>query len=266
MNRLFHWVLATACAVTLAAPPVARAADADTGAAKESKDVPREVNGLPLVFHEGFKDGEKAKARFEFLDPDDWKMDTDAGRPVLSLFQKPKAKTPVRRPFGQALVKDLYVGPFVMEVKLRSTIPTYGHQDLCLFFGQLDPAHGYYVHLGKVPDPNAGNVYIVNNADRKNLLPALDKDKGIPWTDGYHTVRLVRGEDGSIEVFFDGKSWVKATDKTFPVGQVGVGSFDDTGHFAEVTVWGKKADKPAAPADQPAEKTAERAEKPEAKQ
>jgi hypothetical protein len=211
----------------------------------------REKEGLPLLFHEDFKDGDKAMARFELLDPSDWRIDKDGDRTVLSLFRKPTPESagspPVRRPFGQALVKGLYVGPFVMEVKLRSTIKPYGHQDLCLFFGQVDVSHGYYAHLGREPDPNAGNVFIVNGAPRKNLLPALPKDRGVPWTDGWHTVRVVRGDDGRIEVFFDGKSWVKLTDNTFPVGQVGFGSFDDTGNFAEITIWGRKADKPVAP-------------------
>jgi hypothetical protein len=30
--------------------------------------------------------------------------------------------------------------------------------------------------------------------------------------------------------------------KDLPVGKLGVGSFDDLGNFAEITVWGKKAD------------------------
>ena len=221
-------------------------AGADTG---EEPKAAKEKNGLPLLFHEDFKDGGKAMGLFEFLDPADWKIAKDGDRSVLSLFTKPKAATPVRRPFGQALVKDLYVGPFVMEVKFRSTIKPYGHQDLCLFFGQVDVGHGYYAHLGKEPDANAGNVFIVNGKDRKNLLPPLAKDKGIPWTEGWHTARVVRGEDGMIEVFFDEKIWIKLTDNTFPVGQVGVGSFDDTGNFGEITVWGKRAEKPAPPKD-----------------
>ena len=30
-----------------------------------------------------------------------------------------------------------------------------------------------------------------------------------------------------------------------PAGRIGVGSFDDTGDFAEITVWGKVVEKPA---------------------
>jgi len=228
------------CCVLIASLALVSGAFADS-AKRASREVPKEVDGLPLLFREDFQDGEKTLARFEFLDPTDWKIAWDSDRTVLSLFRKPAAKTPFRSPFGRALVKDLHVGPFVMEVKLKSTVKDYGHRDLCLYFGSLDVSRLYYVHLGKKPDSHCGNVFIVNSADRKALAPV--PMKGIDWTDGYHTARLVRGADGAIEVFFDGKSWLKATDRTFPVGQVGVGSFDDTGTFAEITVWGKKAEK-----------------------
>lgn len=214
-----------------------RAADkpADTIPAKENE-------GLPLAFHEDFKEPEKAFARFEFLDPADWKMAKDGNQSVLSLAKKPSAKTEVRSPFGRAIIKDLYVGPFVMEVKLKSTVKDYNHRDMCLFFGENSISHLYYVHLGKKPDANCGNIYLVNAADRKNLLPP--QEKGIDWTENYHVARLTRNAGGDIEIFFDGKSWLKVNDKTLPVGRVGVGSFDDTGDFSEITVWGQKLDKP----------------------
>lgn len=261
------WCVALSGMVLLALAAAAGAADEPKNPAKDAAKVePKEttagpkaeVNGLPLVFHEDFKDGEKALNKFDLLDPTDWKMGTDDGRPVLSLAKKPtdqSAKTPVRSPFGRALVKDLYVGPFVMEVKVKSTVKDYPHRDACVFFGAVDDAHEYYVHLGKKPDKACGNVFIVNNADRLALLPV--PEQGIDWTDHYHTVRVERGADGSIEVFFDGKSWLKAKDAMFPVGRVGVGSFDDTADFAEVTVWGKKAEKPAAPAVGPERKAAD---------
>jgi len=261
----------TLCAVAVVAVAIARAADEPKDSAKDvakaeaggpAAGPKAEVDGLPLVFHEDFNGGDKSLDKFDLLDPTDWKMGTDDGRPVLSLATKPTdktAKTPVRSPFGRALVKDLYVGPFVMDVKVKSTVKDYPHRDACVFFGAVDDAHEYYVHLGKTPDPHCGNVFIVNSADRLALLPV--PAKGIDWTDHYHTVRVARGADGLIEVLFDGKSWLKAKDATFPVGRVGVGSFDDTADFAEVTVWGKKADKPAAPAGQPAAKPAGEGEK-----
>lgn len=233
----------------------AEKAEKASGKSAEKAAPAKERDGLPLVFHEDFSDGEKAKERFDFLDPADWKMTKDEqGNWVLSLFQRPSAKTgktEVRSPFGRAMVKDLYVGPFIMEVKLKSTIKPYGHQDLCLFLGEQGVSHLYYVHFGRVPDPNAGNIFIVNASPRKNLLPPHKKE--VDWTADYHTATLERKEDGTISVSFDGKPYLSVNDKTFMAGRVGVGSFDDTGDFAEITVWGKKVEKPEArPAVKPA--------------
>jgi hypothetical protein len=236
------------------------------GFALEERDISRaraaaplpERDGLPLVFHEDFKDPEKGFGRFDFLDPKDWKMAKDGDRNVLSLFQKPTnesaGKPPVRSPFGRAMIKDLYVGECVMEVRFKSTIKPYGHQDLCLYFGEVDVSHLYYVHFGREPDPNAGNIFIVNGAPRKNLLPPHKKTTD--WTENYHTATVIRKADGKIDVRFDDKPYLAVDDKTFPVGRVGVGSFDDTGDFAEITVWGKKAEKPAAPEEKTVQKPA----------
>ena len=236
MKLALFWVLAGALAAAAAAVV---AAPARVAAAEPAK----EAAGLPLLFHEDFKDADRALARFEFLDPKAWKVAKDGDRNVLSLFEKATVEPPVRSPYGRALVRDLWVGPFVMEVRLRSTVKDYPHRDLCLFWGAVDDRHEYYAHLGKAPDPNCHNLFLVDNAARRNLLPV--QKKGIDWDDDYHTARVVRAEDGTAEVFLDGKSIMKVKDNTLVAGRVGFGSFDDLGNFAEVTVWGKKAEKPA---------------------
>jgi len=203
-----------------------------------SAEPEKERNGLPLVFHESFADGPKGLARFEFTDPAAWKIDTDAGKNVLSQFQQSKYKPTVRSPINIAWVKDLQVGEFVLEVKLRNLKDTGNHRDLCLYFGGVDASHFFYVHLGKKADPNSHNIFLVDGSPRKNI--ATKVSEGTPWTEGYHTVRIERRSDGAIEVFWDGKSDMLAKSDKHPVGRVGVGSFDDTGHFAEITVWGKK--------------------------
>ncbi|HEY8505147.1 MAG TPA: hypothetical protein VIL46_11235 [Gemmataceae bacterium] len=216
-----------ACCVALAAVPLSAAEPA------------KEMMGLPLAFHEDFAAGAQALRKFEFTDPKAWEIRQDAGRPVLALVAQSKYEPKVRSPLNIAWVKGLKVGPFVMEVELRSTTRDYNHRDLCLFFGGVDPEHFYYVHLGKKPDPNAHNVFIVNARPRRNI--ATKVDEGTPWTEKYHTARVVRKEGGEIEVYFDGKPAMTAKDDTFPAGRVGVGSFDDTGNFARITVWGRKA-------------------------
>ena len=53
-------------------------------------------------------------------------------------------------------------------------------------------------------------------------------------------------DSGEIAVYFDDmdRPVMTAIDKTFAWGQVGIGSFDDTGNFDDVRVYGVKAKKP----------------------
>ena len=86
--------------------------------------------------------------------------------------------------------------------KVLSTHPDYGHRDVCLFFGYQDPAHFYYVHLGKQTDDHANQIFIVNDKPRDE---DLDQDHdGTNWDEKWHHVKMVRRvADGTIEVYFD---------------------------------------------------------------
>lgn len=202
----------------------------------QAAEPPAQKEGLPLVWHEDFSEPGSLK-QFEFTDTKAWKHDADEQALAL-IVKKSKYEPKVRSPHNIAWVKDLKVGSFVMEVEMKSTEKDYNHRDLCLFFGGVDPSNFYYVHLGKRPDPNAHNVFIVHDKPRKNIATMVDE--GTDWDDEYHTVKLVRKDGGEIEVYYDGKLKMTAKDTTFPVGRVGVGSFDDTGNFRSITVWGEK--------------------------
>jgi hypothetical protein len=213
--------------------------------AQQKADGPaKQLDGLPLLLHEDFKDGDAALKRFTFSDPEAWKIDQDTvdGRKanVLSQFAASKSKPPVRSPFNQGWIKDLKVGPFVMEVKLRSTKPDYPRRDMCLFFGGVDDSHLFYAHVAKKPDAHHHNVFIVDGADRVAIATKISD--GAPWDDNYHTIRMSRDEQGNIKVFWDGQQIMTAKNDRFPAGRLGVGSFDDIGNFAEITVWGKRAE------------------------
>lgn len=205
---------------------------------------PAELLGYKLLFSDRFESD--TSDSYEFSDPQAWKWQPLEGRGVLSQFQASKVQTPVRSPFNRALVRNLVVGDFVLDVKLQSTIKDYDHRDLCLFFGFQDPAHLYYVHLGKKADDHANQIFIVNGEPRRKI--SLQSTPGTPWTDGWHHARVVRRvASGTIEVFFDDLETpvMRAQDTTFAWGQVGLGSFDDTGNFDELTVFGKRVARPA---------------------
>ena len=96
------------------------------------------------------------------------------------------------------------------------------------------------MHLGKKTDDHANQIFIVNDEPRKKI--STKTTPGIPWNDDWHHARIVRDSaTGSIKVYFDDMRTpvMTATDKTFGKGRVGVGSFDDTGNFDEITVFEK---------------------------
>ncbi|MDB5335795.1 MAG: iaaA [Planctomycetaceae bacterium] len=211
---------------------------------EEAKDkVAAEIAGLPLLYQANFEDG-KTDA-WAPSDANAWKIEEVEGNKVLSQFQQSKVQTPVRSPFNRSVIKDLTVSDFVLDVKLQSTARDYPHRSLCLFFGYQDPAHLYYVHFGQKTDDHANQIFIVNNEPRKKI--STETTPGTAWDDKWHHARIVRKvESGTIEVYFDDmeKPVMKAIDKNFTWGEVGVGSFDDTGRFDRVLVYGKKAAKP----------------------
>ena len=209
---------------------------------------------MPVVFQEDFE-GQDPLAKWEPMDPKAWKIAQQGENKVLSMFKDSKYKTKVRSPINFALIKDLVVGDFVLELKMQSTTKDYGHRDLCLFFGHQDPTHFYYVHMALRADPNAHSVMIVDGKPRVTIIGKPGKDiggpvfrtKGLVWGDGWHTVRLVRRvSDGLIEVYFDDmtKPIMRAKNKTFAWGRIGVGSFDDTGNYDDIVIRGIKAEPP----------------------
>jgi len=198
-----------------------------------------DASDLPLVFEDDF---EKGAGRWEPTDAAAWKIvETDRGK-VYNQFKNSNYKPPHRSPLNISLVKGVSVGDFTLTVKVQSTNSKAGaHRDMCLFFNYVDPAHFYYVHLGHRPDPHSSQIMIVNDAPRKMITK--NESPGIPWDDGWHNVKIVRRTaDGTIEIYFDDmdKPVMKAVDKTFTSGQVGIGSFDDNGNWDDFKLHAKK--------------------------
>ena len=229
MTTPWHPVLWLAAA--LCSPPASRAAEP---AAK----VPA---GYQLQYEQNFS-GASALKDFVFTDPKAWRISIEAKSSSLELFSQCDYQPAHRSPLNIALLADRVFGDFVLEVELLSTVKPYGHQDMCLFFGMQEPLKFYYVHLAVAADAHAHNVFIVNNAPRKNF--ARETTPGITWgQEAWHKVRLERKlADGTIRVYFDDltKPIMVAEDKTFAKGGIGFGSFDDLGKIGHVKIWAPK--------------------------
>lgn len=198
---------------------------------------------LPEVFSDDFEQG---ATHWQPTDAEAWKVQkTDRGQVYSQFKKRSDYKPPHRSPYNISLLKDILVSDFQLDAQVKSTHPDYGHRDVCLFFGYQDPAHFYYVHLGKKADDHANQIFIVNDKPRTKI--STKTTDGTNWDDQWHHVRIVRSaKDGTIAIYFDDMEnpVMLAQDKTFTWGQVGLGSFDDTGAWDDFQLRGLKITKP----------------------
>jgi len=150
-------------------------------------ETPPSLHGLPLVFQEDF---EKGRERWEVTDETSWTHRVVDGNAVFGINRRESNyQPPHRSPLHIALLKDVTAADFVLTFKVRSTRDTGNHRDCCVIFNHQDAAHFYYVHLGAKPDPASGQIMIVQNAPRR---PLTHNTRPVPWTDGWHQVKVVR--------------------------------------------------------------------------
>jgi hypothetical protein len=189
---------------------------------------------LRVVYEQNFEAQQSLKD-FDFSDLASWIWSEDEA--ALELVGVGSYQPLYRSPASLAILKDLELDDFVLEAELKQTGRNYGHRDMCLFFGYVSPTRYYYVHLAPAPDQNAHNVFIVDDAPRRNLSDVLDE--GLIWQDGvWHHVRLERRGD-NIRVYVDHATQptLEASDDTIATGRVGFGSFDDSGMIRNIKVW-----------------------------
>ena len=177
---------------------------------------------------------------FEMTDAEAWRIVAENKGNVIELFGKSDYESRVRSPFNIALINDVSVGDFVLELDLNQTGKEYGHRDLCLFFGVNSPTNFYYVHIASKVDDHANNIFIVNDEPRTKI--STKTTQGTDWgeTDSWHKVRIERlVETGSIKIYFDDMTnpIMEANDTHFVEGHIGIGSFDDTGKFDNIKIW-----------------------------
>jgi hypothetical protein len=207
------------------------------GGCASTEEEPLPPEAWPLVFAEDFLTPEKL-AGFEFTDRGAWRWGRVEHTSFLELHRASEYAPPHRSPLSIALLPELVVGDFDLELRLEQTGRDYGHRDLIVVLGFESPGRYLYVHLAPSPDENAHNVFVVDDAPRRNLLPP--QAEGIDWGNGeWHTVRLERRlEEGTLRVFWDGREAPIFVVEDLPPawGRLGFGSFDDTGRVTGLRV------------------------------
>ncbi len=204
---------------------------------------------LPLLYSDDFSSGIE---NWTATDDKAWKVNEVEGNSVFENVGGSKYAPPYRSPKNIALLNNVIVGDFVLSTRVQTTKESYGHRDMCLFFGYQDPSNFYYIHLGQKTDPHANQIFLVNEAPRVAISEKTTK--GTPWEDGnWHDVKIVRKvADGLIEIYFDDMENPThiAHDKSFVWGQVGLGTFDDKGIWDDFELRGTEVKQgPAVAAD-----------------
>jgi hypothetical protein len=163
--------------------------------------------------------------------PEDWEILATDDFHYLHMKRSRPPGVP-RRPVQFARLKDPAAGSFTVSAKVRRE-----GGSMIVVFNYVDTLHFYYAHLSVNPGTEIAvhnGIFIVDGGPRRRIA-GLDASAALP-DHAWHDVRVERNvSSGSILVFVDNQPspLFSAIDHTFTSGQVGLGSFDETGDFAD---------------------------------
>ncbi|MEY3162509.1 MAG: hypothetical protein RIT25_2503 [Planctomycetota bacterium] len=208
------------------------------GAALAALVLATACSSLPVVATEDF-DRSSSLARFECTDTKAWRWLEVDGTGALDLHQQSAYVPPHRSPLNLALLRDVTVGDFELELEAWQTGREYPHRDLVFVFGYRDPAHFCYAHLASAADGSAHHLQVVDGADRAPRT--VQRTQGVAWGSGWKHVRIERS-GARVRVWFD-RSPEPVLEGELPAwpGRIGLGSFDDTGRFTGLVLRGATA-------------------------
>jgi hexosaminidase len=193
----------------------------------------------PLI-RDDFEDGEAREWKPNI--PENWKVDEEGGTLCYQLTA-PGVAGQVRAPTSWSLLRRFDVSSFIFtgRVKCKSAIDN-PHRDMVIVFHFQDPTHFYYVHFSASSDVNHNIIGLVDGKDRVKINHEPAGESNALLTDmRFHDFKVsYDAETGEIKAYLDDMTTpiLTATDRTFGHGFLGVGSFDDTGSFDDIELWG----------------------------
>jgi hypothetical protein len=186
-------------------------------------------------FRDNFSSGKLDAWQFPFAE--DWVVKQDGPLHYLHMLRNREPLVP-RRPQQFGLVKGVTVGSFTLETRVRRE-----GGSMMIAFNYVDSLHFYYTHLSQDPGRKVdvhNGIFLVDGAPRRRIA-GIEADPVLPDTN-WHKVRVERDvASGLIKVFVDAEAQPRfsVVDKTFKCGRVGLGSFDETGDYADVKLSSK---------------------------
>lgn len=152
----------------------------------------------------------------------------------------------IRAPTSWSVLVAYDVTSFEFSGRLKNKADTENkNRDTCVFFHFQDPTHFYYVHFSAKSDGAHNIIGLVNGADRVkvNVEPAGESVFRLTDTEWHEFKVTCETSTGEIKAFLDDMETPILTTKnlTLTHGLVGIGSFDDTGYFDDIKLWGKRS-------------------------
>lgn len=194
-----------------------------------------------LNFHCDFSP--KELSEWIFPHAEDWVSKTENGRTYMHML-RPRDPGVPRRPLQFARLKNVNVGSFDLSVKVRRE-----GRSMLIVFNYVDTLHFYYTHVSRdrgTFQPVHNGIFLVDGGPRRRIA-GTEAQPALPNTN-WHTIRVVRNvKTGLIQVYSDvqKKPLFSVVDHHFTCGQIGLGSFDETGDFADLKI--KSSDAGCAP-------------------
>lgn len=198
-----------------------------------------------LNFHCNFSP--KELSEWIFPHAEDWASKTEGGQTYMHML-RPRDPGVPRRPLQFARLKNVNVGSFDLSVKVRRE-----GSSMIIVFNYVDTMHFYYTHISRdrgTAQPVHNGIFLVDGAPRRRIA-GTKAQPALPDTQ-WHAIRVVRNaRTGLIQVYSDVQKepLFSLVDHHFTCGQIGLGSFDETGDFADLKI--KSSDEgctPKAPA------------------
>ncbi len=131
-------------------------------------------------------------------------------------------------------------GDFTFECFAKSADAAIGGEaaDLCIAFGYQDEDSYYYINFNATP-----GLTQLHRIHDGNLATLATYDQATFSDGNYHTLRVERSGN-QILAFFDGNRLFAVNDSFFGAGQIGIGSYNDSGYFDDVQIAGDACSQP----------------------
>ncbi len=212
----------------------------ETARMKSEKKWP--VADLPFLFLDDFEGGASRAWKPNF--PQNWKVDIEDESQAYRLVA-PAEMGSIVAPSSWTILRGFDVGSFALTGQVKCTADLEDpHRDMVVLFHFQNPTQFYYVHFSASSDDRHNIIGLVDGKDRVKINREPSGETTARLVDKeFHDFRVTHNaETGEVLVYMDDMiaPIMTAVDRTFTHGMIGIGSFDNTGCFDNIKLWGKK--------------------------